>query len=187
MSEQVKRYDYGYKDDGCGGDRYLGLIEKPDGALVRHSDYAALEAECERLRAQVSALQSDANSWQSGHDKGREDGAKAAEGWKAQHARDSAEPRRLRAEAEALRAENEAYAKNLRGKHSLAGATYELLIRERDELRTELDAARGLLREAREAYAKLRSLAEALEAAHERFALAARIEALVGGHGPGAR
>ena len=55
----VKRYDYGYKDDGCGGDRYLGLIEKPDGALVRHSDYAALEAECERLRAQVSAQQSE--------------------------------------------------------------------------------------------------------------------------------
>ncbi len=104
----VKRYDYGYKDDGCGGYRYLGLIEKPDGALVRHSDYAALEAECDKLRAQVSALQSDANSWQSGYDKGREDGAKAAEGWKAQHARDSAELRRLCAEREALHAEAEA-------------------------------------------------------------------------------
>lgn len=104
----VKRYDYGYKDDGCGGDRYLGLIEKPDGALVRHSDYAALEAECERLRAQVSALQSDANSWQSGYDKGREDGAKAADGWKAQHARDSAELRRLCAERDALHADAEA-------------------------------------------------------------------------------
>lgn len=102
MSEQVKRYDYGYKDDGCGGDRYLGLIEKPDGALVRHSDYAALEAECDKLRAQVSALQSDANSWQSGYDKGREDGAKAADGWKAQHARDSAELRRLCAERDAV-------------------------------------------------------------------------------------
>ena len=104
----VKRYDYGYKDDGCGGDLYLGLIEKPDGALVRHSDYAALEAECDKLRAQVSALQSDANSWQSGYDKGREDGAKAADGWKAQHARDSAELRRLCAERDALRAEAEA-------------------------------------------------------------------------------
>lgn len=52
----------------------------------------------------------------------------------------------LKAEAEALRAENEAYAKNLRGKHSLAGATYELLIRERDQLRTEMESARGLLR-----------------------------------------
>lgn len=102
----VKRYDYGYKDDGCGY-RYLGLIEKPDGALVRHSDYAALEAECDKLRAQVSALQSDANSWQSGYDKGREDGAKAADGWKAQHARDSAELRRLCAERDALHAEAE--------------------------------------------------------------------------------
>lgn len=69
---------------------------------------AALEAECERLRSQVSALQSDANSWQSGYDKGREDGAKAAEGWKAQHARDSAELRRLCAERDALHAEAEA-------------------------------------------------------------------------------
>ena len=66
---------------------------------------AALEAECQRLRAQVSALQSDANSWQSGYDKGREDGAKAADGWKAQHARDSAELRRLCAERDALAAE----------------------------------------------------------------------------------
>ena len=66
---------------------------------------AALEAECERLRVQVSALQSDANSWQSGYDKGRDDGAKAAEGWKAQHARDSAELRKLCAERDALAAE----------------------------------------------------------------------------------
>lgn len=69
------------------------------------TDYAAIEAECDRLRAQVSALQSDANSWQSGYDKGREDGAKAADGWKAQHARDSAELRRLCAERDQLRAE----------------------------------------------------------------------------------
>ena len=61
--------------------------------------------EAEALRSQVSALQSDANSWQSGYDKGREDGAKAADGWKAQHARDSAELRRLCAERDALAAE----------------------------------------------------------------------------------
>jgi len=157
MSEQaVKRYDYGYVDDG-NGSRYLGLIERDTGELVRHDDYDALRAEAEALRvallgiasvnpsergiewaksyasdglkgagselyarwldtfkeaealrAQVSALQSDANSWQSGYDKGREDGAKAAEGWKAQHARDSAELRRLCAEREALAAEFEA-------------------------------------------------------------------------------
>ena len=65
-------------------------------------EIASLEAECERLRQQVAALQSDANSWQSGYDKGREDGAKAAEGWKSQHARDSAELRRLCSERDEL-------------------------------------------------------------------------------------
>ena len=151
----VKRYDYGYKDDGCGGDRYLGLIEKPDGALVRHSDYAALEAECDKLRAQVSALQSDANSWQSGYDKGREDGAKAADGWKAQHARDSAELRKLCAERDALRAENERLNAQFNECARLfVDATEQACKaqRERDELRAELEAARGLLRESREAY-----------------------------------
>ena len=72
--------------------------------LVMAADYAALEAENARLRQQVAALQSDANSWQSGYDKGREDGAKAAEGWKAQHARDSAELRRLCSERDHLKA-----------------------------------------------------------------------------------
>lgn len=76
---------------------------------------ATLETECERLRAQVSALQSDANSWQSGYDKGREDGAKAAEGWKGQHARDSAELRKLCAERDALAAELEAVRSALAG------------------------------------------------------------------------
>ena len=68
----------------------------------------ALRAENERLRQQVVTLQSDANSWQSGYDKGREYGAKAAKGWKAQHARDSTELRRLCAERDALHAEAEA-------------------------------------------------------------------------------
>ena len=105
MSEQVKRYDavhIRYEDNNI---RYGEGCEVE---VVTARDYDALEAEFERLRAQVSALQSDANSWQSGHDKGREDGAKAAEGWKAQHARDSAELRRLCAEREALHAEAEA-------------------------------------------------------------------------------
>lgn len=47
----IKRYDYGYTDDGFGGARYLGLIEKPDGKLVRASDYDRLEQECERLKS----------------------------------------------------------------------------------------------------------------------------------------
>lgn len=56
MSE-VKRYDYGYKDNDCGGARYLGLIEKPDGALVRHSDYACLEQEYAELVERYGKLQ----------------------------------------------------------------------------------------------------------------------------------
>jgi len=44
MSKEVKRYSYGYVDDG-NGNRYLGLIEKPDGNLVKHEDYEALLAE----------------------------------------------------------------------------------------------------------------------------------------------
>ena len=136
----VKRYDYGYKDDGCGGYRYLGLIEKPDGALVRHSDYAALEAECDKLRAQVSALQSDANSWQSGYDKGREDGAKAADGWKAQHARDSAELRRLCAERDALTADLTSWGRSYREVHEPALREAHAYIQ---DLRDELAAIKG--------------------------------------------
>lgn len=49
MSEPVKRYSYGYHDDGFGG-RHLGLIEKDGGDLVLYDDYARLEQECERLR-----------------------------------------------------------------------------------------------------------------------------------------
>lgn len=49
MSKEVKRYDYGYVDDG-NGNRYLGLIEKPDGNLVKHEDYKALLAERDGLK-----------------------------------------------------------------------------------------------------------------------------------------
>ena len=55
MSEQVRRYDYGYVDDG-NGSRYLGLIERDTGKLVRHDDYAALRAEAEALRAQRNKM-----------------------------------------------------------------------------------------------------------------------------------
>lgn len=48
---EVKRYDYGYVDDG-NGSRYLGLIERDTGKLVRHDDYDALHAETEALRAE---------------------------------------------------------------------------------------------------------------------------------------
>ncbi|WAD26633.1 hypothetical protein OS670_19895 [Pseudomonadaceae bacterium T75] len=54
---------------------------------------AALEVERDRLRDQVKVLQSDANSWQSGYDKGRRDGTKHRQ----------SEVDQLRAEVEALR------------------------------------------------------------------------------------
>ncbi|MGA4442559.1 hypothetical protein ACPA2N_25685 [Ectopseudomonas hydrolytica] len=55
MSEQVRRYDYGYVDDG-NGSRYLGLIERDTGKLVRHDDYDTLHAEAEALRAENGRL-----------------------------------------------------------------------------------------------------------------------------------
>ena len=100
---------------------------------------AALEAERERLRAQVSALQSDANSWQSGYDKGREDGAKAADGWKAQHARDSAELRRLCAE----RDQQWRIRRDVEADRDTANAISSELRAERDALRAELEAIKG--------------------------------------------
>lgn len=103
--------------------------------------------EAEALRAQVSALQSDANSWQSGYDKGREDGAKSAEGWKSQHARDSAELRKLCAERDAISAELKRWERSHREVHEPALREAHAYIQ---ELRAELEEARGLLREVRQ-------------------------------------
>lgn len=50
MSKEVKQYSYGYVDDG-NGNRYLGLIEKPDGNLVKHEDYDALRTELAEANA----------------------------------------------------------------------------------------------------------------------------------------
>lgn len=55
MSKEVKRYGYGYVDDG-NGNRFLGLIEKPDGNLVKHEDYKALLAERDAARMRVKEL-----------------------------------------------------------------------------------------------------------------------------------
>jgi len=163
VSSEVKRYDavhLRYEDsnirygEGCEVEVVTASdhereVQRAIAAGIRMQDKcAALEAECERLRSQVSALQSDANSWQSGYDKGREDGAKAAEGWKAQHARDSAELRKLCAERDALRAENERLNAQFNECARLfVDATEQACKaqRERDELRAELEAARGLL------------------------------------------
>jgi len=54
---------------------------------------SAVTAERDRLMDQVKVLQSDANSWQSGYDKGRRDGTKHRQ----------SEVDKLRAEAEAMR------------------------------------------------------------------------------------
>ena len=137
----------------CDADRYSELAGNHffEVRVARHQhDYAALEAECERL-ARVATLQPDANSWQSGYDKGREDGARAADGWKTQHARDSAELRRLCSERDALHAEVEA------------------LLAENGRLRADYDnAAEDAMDAAREAN-RLRAEVEALRAENARF------------------
>jgi hypothetical protein len=51
-------------------------------------------------------------------------------------------------ELERLRDENESLLRKLRGKHALTGATYDLLIKERDRLRNQLAEAQALLRKA---------------------------------------
>lgn len=51
-------------------------IENPEGLWVKASDYDALADEAQALREQVKALQSAANSWQSGYDEGRRMGTK---------------------------------------------------------------------------------------------------------------
>jgi len=61
-----------------------------------HANIRALKTERDRLREQVKALQSDANSWQSGYDKGRNDGTKHRK----------SEIDQLRAELEMLRDNN---------------------------------------------------------------------------------
>lgn len=71
--------------------------DEPPAPLVLQSAHlaalSAVTAERDRLRDQVKALQSDANSWQSGYDKGRHDGTKHRH----------SEVTQLRAEVEALR------------------------------------------------------------------------------------
>jgi len=68
--------------------------------LMRVELIDQLQAEVELLRKQVATLQSDPNSWQSGYDKGRTDGAKARMSELEQERRINAE---LSTEVEALR------------------------------------------------------------------------------------
>jgi len=55
---------------------------------------------------------------------------------------------RLEQECERLRSDNLAFARNLRGKHSLTGATYEHLIAERDSALKQVEGLRAALMEA---------------------------------------
>lgn len=64
-----------------------------DELRAKVSEHDRVVRERDRLLAQVATLQSDANSWQSGYDKGRADG-----GRHGKHERDQ-----LRAEVERLR------------------------------------------------------------------------------------
>ena len=53
---EVKRYKYGYKDDGW-GQRYLALIEDSEGTVVRLTDHeAARAADKARIAELVRAL-----------------------------------------------------------------------------------------------------------------------------------
>lgn len=51
----VKRYDYGYQD-GYSADGMTGLQFADDGALVKYDDYAALEARCAALAAELNEI-----------------------------------------------------------------------------------------------------------------------------------
>lgn len=108
---------------------------------------SAVTAERDRLREQVAALQSGANSWQSGYDKGREDGAKSAGGWKDQHARDSAELRRLCAERDQLRQHKNDYMDAAEGTRKALLAEVETLRKDADRFRhIERDCDSGMSR-----------------------------------------
>nr|WP_306580649.1 hypothetical protein [Enterobacter quasiroggenkampii] len=50
----VKRYSVGYKESASG--RYAAMLDKPDGGYVSHEDYAALEARCAALAAEMAWL-----------------------------------------------------------------------------------------------------------------------------------
>lgn len=143
MSEQVRRYDYGYVDDG-NGSRYLGLIERDTGKLVRHDDYDALHAEAEALQQKLAAFE-ELHGGELGLPR---------EGWPAYHKRKMDTMRdlhlgridRLEKEAEALRAENG----RLQADRDRANQYANQKSVECNTLSSQLEAARGLLLEAAE-------------------------------------
>ncbi|MBF6615543.1 MAG: hypothetical protein ITG07_02335 [Candidimonas sp.] len=114
------RHDFGLdKPEDCGfssgmtvaerehlRDQMAKLVDHHFGPAlsVQYQTILTLTAVNDALQAQVKALQSDANSWQAGYDKGREDGEKTSRAWKEQSTRDSAELQRLHVEVAALRA-----------------------------------------------------------------------------------
>lgn len=50
----VKRYSVGYKDSASG--RYAAMLDKQDGGYVSNEDYAALEARCAALAAELQSV-----------------------------------------------------------------------------------------------------------------------------------
>lgn len=124
MSE-VKRYDavhIRYEDNNI---RYGGGLGVE---MVTARDYDALEAECARLKNSLLEITTRhfAERWKQS----------ASEKQLEQYL--SAGIAQLETERDALAAENEALVRNLRGKHSLVGATYGHLIRQRDEALAKL-------------------------------------------------
>jgi len=79
--------------EATGGPRFYSYREPLVLQSAHLAALSAVTAERDRLRDQVKALQSDANSWQSGYDKGRHDGTKHRQ----------SEVGQLRAKLEALR------------------------------------------------------------------------------------
>lgn len=61
MSSEVKRYDQINSDGTCG----ICVEDADSGAYVEYADYAALEAECERLRQQASSMSDALDRWPS--------------------------------------------------------------------------------------------------------------------------
>ncbi|HIE1924518.1 TPA: hypothetical protein ACXKAZ_000313 [Pseudomonas aeruginosa] len=103
-----------------------------DGEFVGKGLYDALAAETQALREQVKALQSAANSWQSGYDEGRRMGTKHRQ----------SEVEQLSQEVSALRTKlamaEDAAAKGDAARHQCGGMEMEI-----EELRAELAELRA--------------------------------------------
>jgi hypothetical protein len=135
MSKVMKYDPFGY--DGMSA----FMTECEHGDYVRWDDYDALHAECERLRAALLGIAS-VNPAERGIEWAK---SYASDGLKGAGSELYARWLETFKEAEALRADSQHWKKM----HASSMALRMSAEFERDELRTELDEARGLLRELR--------------------------------------